>query len=54
MAQDNKIHMPSSGGGLVRYFDDYKSKLEFSPYWVIAIIVLIIIAEILLHKFVSV
>lgn len=51
MAQD-KISMPSSGGGLVRYFDDYKSRLEIKPIHVIAFIVLIIIIEIYLYKFV--
>lgn len=48
MAGD-KISMPSSGGGLVRYFDDYKSRLEFNHYWVIVMIVAVIIIEILLH-----
>lgn len=41
--------MPSSGGGLVRYFDDYKSKIEIKPHYVLAVIVLIIIIEIFLH-----
>jgi preprotein translocase subunit Sec61beta len=44
-----KMQMPQSGGGLVRYFDDYKSKIEFSPKWVIVLIVVVIIIEILLH-----
>ena len=48
MAQD-KIQMPSSGGGLVRYFDDYKSKIEIKPHYVLIVIVLIIIIEIILH-----
>lgn len=48
MAQE-KIQMPSSGGGLVRYFDDYKSKIEIKPHYVLAVIVLIIIIEIFLH-----
>ena len=52
MAQDNKIHMPSSGGGLVRYFDDYKSKLEIKPVYVIVVIALVILVEIFLYKFV--
>jgi len=47
----NKIQMPSSGGGLVRYFDDYKSKIEFKPIVVVICIILIIILEIYLHKF---
>ena len=49
MASD-KVQMPSSGGGLVRYFDDYKSKIEISPVVIIVIIALIAIVEILLHK----
>lgn len=49
---DNKIQMPRSSGGLVRYFDDYKSKIEFSPYWIIGAIVLVVIVEFILHKFV--
>ena len=44
-----KIHMPSSGGGLVRYFDDYKSKIEFKPIFVVVFIILVIILEIYLH-----
>lgn len=48
---DNKIQLPQSGGGLVRYFDDYKSKLEFGPVVVIVIIVVVIVLELLLHKF---
>lgn len=44
----DKIQMPTSGGGLVRYFDDYKSKIEFSPKFIIAVIVLIIIIEMFL------
>ena len=46
----DKVQMPSSGGGLVRYFDDYKSKLEFKPIVVIAVIILVIIIEFLLHN----
>ncbi len=47
---DQKIHLPSSGGGLVRYFDDYKSKFEIKPIYVIAVIVLVIIVELYLYK----
>ncbi|MEK6932721.1 MAG: preprotein translocase subunit Sec61beta [Nanoarchaeota archaeon] len=46
---DNKINMPSGMGGLVRYFDDYKSKIEFKPEHVVAAVVIVIIAEILLN-----
>ena len=48
MAQD-KISMPSGMGGLVRYFDDYKSKLEFKPGHVVVLTILIIVLMILLH-----
>ena len=48
---DNKIQMPSSGGGLVRYFDDVKTKFDIKPIYVIAIIALVIIVEIYLYKF---
>ncbi len=47
---DNKIQMPQSGGGIVRYFDDFKSKVEFSPWVVVAVIVAIVILEIVLHQ----
>jgi len=49
MAKD-QIQMPSSGGGLVRYFDDIKSKITFSPVTLTVIIVLVIVIEILLYK----
>ena len=48
---DNKIQMPSSGGGLVRYFDDTKTKFDIKPIYVIGIIVLVIVVEIYLYKF---
>ncbi len=48
---DNRISLPSSGGGLVRYFDDYKSKLEIKPIVIIVIIIAVIIIEIYLYKF---
>ena len=50
MAQQDKISMPSSGGGLVRYFDDAKSKITISPIAIIVVICLVIIIEVLLYK----
>lgn len=41
--------MPSSMGGLVRYFDEYKSKIQFKPGHIVVFIVMIIIIEILLN-----
>lgn len=50
---DNRIEIPRGSGGIVRYFEDYKSKIEFSPYWVIAVILLVVIVEFVLHKLVK-
>jgi len=47
----DKIQMPSGMGGLVRYFDEYRSKIEFKPGHIIVICVVIIIILILLHIF---
>ncbi|MBR9683329.1 preprotein translocase subunit Sec61beta [Candidatus Woesearchaeota archaeon] len=51
MARDNKIRMPSGQGGLTRYFDEYKSKIEFSPNAVIVMCIVIMLIVILLHYF---
>ena len=51
MAKDNKIRMPSGQGGLTRYFDEYKSKIEFSPAAVIVLAVIIMVIIIVLHYF---
>ncbi len=49
MAQDNKVQMPSSMGGLVRYFDEYKSRIELKPGHVIILVIVVVLVEILLH-----
>ena len=46
-----KIHMPSGTGGLVRYFDEYKSKIAIQPQHVIVLIIVLILIIILLHIF---
>jgi preprotein translocase subunit Sec61beta len=46
---DTKMRMPSSQGGLIRYFDDYKSKIEFKPIHIVILVILIIVIEIFLH-----
>ena len=51
MAQDNRIRMPSGQGGLTRYFDEYKSKVEISPGAVIVLSIVVMIVIILLHYF---
>jgi preprotein translocase subunit Sec61beta len=49
MSKDNKIQMPSSGAGITRYFDDYKSKFQLKPAHVVILTVLIVIVVIFLH-----
>ncbi|MEK6864139.1 MAG: preprotein translocase subunit Sec61beta, partial [Nanoarchaeota archaeon] len=45
---DDKIRMPSSGGGLIRYYDEYKSKYEFPPiYVVVAVAAVLVLVTIL-------
>lgn len=48
MAQE-RIQMPASGGGLIRYSEEYKSKISFNPIILIAIIILIVIIELFLY-----
>ncbi|MBU1203905.1 MAG: preprotein translocase subunit Sec61beta [Nanoarchaeota archaeon] len=47
---DDKIRIPSGMGGLVRYFDDYKSKIMIKPEHVLFFIILVIIVEFFLHR----
>ena len=45
----NKIQMPSGMGGLVRYFDEYKSKIQFKPGHIIVLCIIVIIIMIIIH-----
>jgi preprotein translocase subunit Sec61beta len=49
MSRDNKMQMPSGIGGLVRYFDEYKSKIQFKPGHIIVLVILVIIIVLILH-----
>ncbi len=49
MANQNRISMPSGMGGLVRYFDEYKSRFRLSPGNVIILIVIVVLIEFFLH-----
>ena len=49
MGKDDKIRMPSGQGGLTRYFDEYKSKIEISPGSVIVLSLIIMVIIIILH-----
>jgi preprotein translocase subunit Sec61beta len=50
MAQD-KVRLPSGSGGLVQYYDEYKSKIEFKPGTVVLFIILVVLIEFLLHLY---
>jgi len=50
MAEDNKVYIPASSGGIVSYYNDLKSKIRFDPNYVIIAIVAVIILEFILHK----
>lgn len=50
MSKD-KISMPSGIGGLVRYFDEYKSKIEFKPGMIIIAVIVVMIIMALLHTY---
>ncbi len=45
----DRIQLPQSGGGLVRYSEDYKTRIEIKPSTVIGIIVVVAIIELALH-----
>jgi len=49
MGKKDKISMPSSGAGITRYFDDYRSKIEFKPEYVVVLSIIVIIIVIMLH-----
>lgn len=50
MAND-KISMPSSMGGLLRYFDESRSKIRLSPMVVVVICLTVIVLGIILNSF---
>ncbi|HLD05167.1 MAG TPA: preprotein translocase subunit Sec61beta [Candidatus Nanoarchaeia archaeon] len=49
MAKDNRITLPSSGAGITRYFEDYKSKIVMKPQHVIILAIVIILLIVFLH-----
>ena len=48
---DDRIQMPSSMGGLVRYSEDSGSKLKFKPGHVIIICVVLIVIMVFLYSY---
>ena len=43
--------MPSGMGGLVRYFDEYKSKIKFKPGHIIVLSIAVMIIMIFLYTY---
>ena len=46
---DNKIQLPQSGGGILRYSDEVESKLMIGPTTVVIMILIVIALAGLLH-----
>lgn len=44
-----QMRMPASFGGLTRYFEEYKSKLEIKPSHVIFLIIIVILFEFIIR-----
>ena len=44
-----KTSMPASYGGLMRYFEEYESKITITPENVVFICAVVIILELMLH-----
>jgi preprotein translocase subunit Sec61beta len=47
----DKVSMPSGMGGLVRYFDEYKSKIKFKPGHIIILCIIVIAIMIFLYTY---
>jgi len=48
---DEKVMLPPSFGGLTRYYEEYKSKVEINPNRIVLIIIVFIILELVLNLF---
>lgn len=48
---NDKVMMPSSSAGITRYFNDYKSKIEFSPGQIVVVCVVVLVITLLLHLY---
>lgn len=50
MAND-RVSMPSGIGGLVRYFDEYKSKIKLKPGHIVIMCILVIVIMLVLYNY---
>jgi preprotein translocase subunit Sec61beta len=51
MADKDRVSMPASTAGLTRYFDDYRSKIEVKPAYIIVIAVAVMLVIVLLNAY---
>ena len=51
MSSKDRIGLPSSGAGLTRYFDDYKSKIQFKPGHIIIFTAVVVLIILVLHVY---
>ncbi|MBW2971035.1 preprotein translocase subunit Sec61beta [Candidatus Woesearchaeota archaeon] len=51
MARRSGVQMPSSGGGLIRYFDEYRSKIEIKPGLVVIACIVVIVLVLVLKAY---
>ena len=47
----NSTRMPMSTAGITQYYDEYKSKMEFSPGHIIVFAVIVVLIIVSLHIF---
>jgi len=48
---DDRIHMPGSFGGIMRYDEEYESRFKVTPTQVVAVIVIVILFVLGLNMF---
>lgn len=51
MPQDTRISMPSGMGGLMRYFDEYKSRIRIKPGHIIIMVAVVMAIMIFLYSY---
>ncbi|MFH1248701.1 MAG: preprotein translocase subunit Sec61beta [archaeon] len=46
---DNNLRVPMTGGGLLRYYEESKSKIQIKPQYVIIMIAAAVIFEVVIR-----
>lgn len=50
MASDkSRVRLPASTGGIMQYYDEYTSKINLSPWHVVAMVIVVMVIVILMH-----